>query len=101
MLLRPRQRLVVVLNAATNAAVVAVLQQMPSHKSETVAPRLSSLAGFFGSTDCSYVVVVGYAKLETRGGAHVFSVLRMLCLKIFLPDRPLRLIHPSGIAVRL
>ena len=49
MLLRPRQRLVAVLNAATNA-VVAVLQQMPSHKSETVAPRLSSLAGFFGST---------------------------------------------------
>ena len=100
MLLRPRQRLVAVLNAATNAAVVAVLQQMPSHKSETVAPRLSSLAGFFGSTVCSYVVV-GFAKLETQGGAHVFSVLRMLCLKIFLPDRPLRLIHPSGIAVRL
>ena len=42
MLLRPRQRLVAVLNAATNA-VVAVLQQMPSHKSETVAPRLASL----------------------------------------------------------
>ena len=40
MLLRPRQRLVVVLNAATNAAVVAVLQQMPS---ETAAPRLASL----------------------------------------------------------
>ena len=55
MLLRPRQRLVAVLNAATNA-VVAVLQQMPSHKSETVAPRLSSLAGFFGSTG-SYGVV--------------------------------------------
>ena len=58
MLLRPRQRLVAVLNAATNAAVVAVLQQMPSHKSETVAPRrLSSLAGFFGSTGSSYGVV--------------------------------------------
>ena len=56
MLLRPRQRLVAVLNAATNGAVVAVLQQMPSHKSETVAPRLSSLAGFFGSTG-SYGVV--------------------------------------------
>ena len=55
MLLRPRQRLVAVLQAAANA-VVAVLQQMPSHKSETVAPRLSSLAGFFGSTG-SYGVV--------------------------------------------
>ena len=43
MLLRPRQRLVAVLQAAADA-VVAVLQQMPSHKSETVAPpRLASL----------------------------------------------------------
>ena len=44
MLLRPRQRLVAVLQAAATDAVVAVLQQMPSHKSETVAPpRLASL----------------------------------------------------------
>ena len=50
MLLRPRQRLVVVLHAASAvavAAVAAVLQQMPS---ETVAPRLASLVYFFGST---------------------------------------------------
>jgi hypothetical protein len=50
MLLRPRQRLVVVPHAASAvavAAVAAVLQQMPS---ETVAPRLASLVYFFGST---------------------------------------------------
>ena len=73
MLLRPRQRLVAVLNAATNAAVVAVLQQMPSHKSETVAPprrRLASLVGFFGSTG-SFAMPSLKLSLRRGGGAHV------------------------------
>ena len=72
MLLRPRQRLVAVLQAAANA-VVAVLQQMPSHKSETVAPprrRLASLVGFFGSTG-SFAMPSLKLSLRRGGGAHV------------------------------